>query len=136
MSQLQTIAGTVTVGSWSPVALAEELGVDSVDVTHYTAAAGASDDEVEIGGASVIDDVQCVLITAASYPETVPGMPDLGYKVNTNLKTEIPMSMFHLYSQHMSKALDVAGLLFDSIFVSNANAADIDMIIVVGRNNV
>jgi hypothetical protein len=136
MSHSLTIAASVTPGNQTALSLSKIYSVDILDITYYTAVAGASDAEVEICGASTLADVKFVLISADSYPETVPGTPDLEYKVNADSELAIPMQMFHMWNEHMLVGLDVAGLLPDSIFVSNDSADDVEMTIVVGRMNV
>lgn len=133
MQDLQ-ISGSVTFGSWTPETLAKTLSVGGIIVVEHTAEAGDSDVEVDLACVSAIDDVAFVLIKAASYPETTPGTPDLGYKVHANTETEILMEMFHMYCQGQLNALDTAGLQMDKIFVSNGSAADVEMQIIVGYN--
>lgn len=138
MSQITlTCAAVVTPGAVSAVSLSKAWGVDSVDITHYELGAGASDDEVEVCAADTLGDVKVLFIYAVdnSYPETVPGTPDITYKVNANTENAIPMSMPHLWHEHMLVGLDVAGLLPDSLFFSNANAAAIDLVVIAGRVN-
>lgn len=135
MSHALHVAATVTVAEQAAFALAKTYNVDTLSITEYTAAAGAVDDEVEICGASALGNVKFMFIYAASYPLS-GATRQLTYKVNANTENAIPMEMFHLWNEHMLVGLDTAGLLPDSIFVSNASAGDVDMVIVVGKNNV
>ena len=130
--QTLTIAGSVTPGNWSSVALAASLSVGGIVVADHVSVAGASKVEVDLVALTDKDDVEFVLITAESYPETAPGTPDLGYHVHADTETEIPLSMFHMYTQGMLYALDTAGLVMDKIFITNGNAADINLRIYIG----
>jgi hypothetical protein len=126
------VSGTITFGNWDPVVLSKTLSVGGLLVVTHTAAAGASKVEVNLAALTDLDDVEFVLIQAASYLSTVPGTPDIGYYVHANTALKNPMEMFHMYCQGQLKALSTAGLVMDKIFVSNAGAADVEMQIIIG----
>ena len=88
--------------------------------------------ELDLAAVADKDDIEFVLIYADSYPDTVPGTPDLGYHVHADTEIEIPLSMFHMYMPFQCDALDTAGQVFDKIFVTNDAAADVNLYVVIG----
>jgi len=128
-----TIGATAT--GQTPVSdVASITGVDAWAVTGpVTIAHGDSDVELNIAPVDSDADVKFVLIKVSAYPETVPGTPDVSYKIHADTGTPIPMGNCHLYLDNMDLACGAAGLAFDKLFFSNAHAStDVTVTVYVG----
>lgn len=128
------VTGTVKPKGGTAVSLNTTVACDTVAVTEWELAHGDTDTELLISPAALAA-VQFVYVAASEYPETVPGTPDLTYKIHDIAETAVPLSTFHLYMPTQDLAAGAAGLDFDKLFVSNAHAAtDVILTIIVGYN--
>ena len=126
---------TVTPGSFDPVRLLKNLSVEALDVIKHTAEAGDSDVEVTLTPATSHTQVHFVLIVADEGDYPMDGATArLTYKIDANTNLAVPLPVFALHSKHMDAGYGAAGLVFDSIFVSNSAASDVNLTIYVGRD--
>lgn len=128
------IAGTVTGKGQEPMDISQNIECDGVSKVEVTIEGGAVDEEVLLSPAGSASAVVVASIKADSYPETVPGTPDLGFKVSADTNTEIPLSGPQLFVDGQDEGLGAAGLAFDKIFVSNAGAEDVVLTVLVAFN--
>jgi hypothetical protein len=124
----------VTPGSFDPISLIKNLEVEAIDVIEHTAEALASDVEVRLCSAIGAEEVHFVLIVAESYPMNGV-IPRLSYKIDANTNQSVTLPMFALHSKHMDEGYGAAGLIFDSLFISNSHPTqDVNLTIYVGRD--
>lgn len=122
-----TIQGTGITSS----TVAKALTVDAIDEVIVDVDHGAADQLIDIypGAASLC---QFVLIKSDTYPETVPGTPDITYKPHSAASAAISLGTFHIYMPGQDDALPAQ---LDKIYVSNAHAStDVVLSIICGRN--
>lgn len=132
--EISVTIGATATGQTPVAATADIVGIDAWAVTGpVTIEHGDADIEVNIAPVATHADVKFVLIKLSSYPEVVPGTPDISYKIHADTGTVIPMTTPHLYLDSMDLACGVAGLAFDKLFFSNAHASlDITVTVYVG----
>lgn len=128
------VTGTVRPKGGTAVSVNTTVACDAVNVIEYTLAHGDTDTEILISPAALAE-IQFVLIKGDSYPETVPGTPDVSYKIDDIAGTAIPLTTFHMWMPTQDLAAGAAGLNFASLYLTNAHAAtDVMLTIIVGYN--
>ena len=117
------VAGSVTPKDQDPIDIAFNVACDAVTKIEYEIAAAASDVELVLTGVTDDDNIKFVLLTLDSYTEAVAGTADVTYRVALVTNTQIQLGEPNMYSPGMDEGLGAAGLIFDSIWVSNADPA-------------
>lgn len=105
---------------------------DAYDVLGpITVEGGASDMEVEVTPASP-EQLNLIMIMASAYEETVPGTADITYKPGADSSAAVQLDNAHMYvGKGQIATLEAAPA---KLFFSNANAADLTVTVIVGRN--
>jgi hypothetical protein len=125
------VTGLLTLGDFGTKSFSQELDVDTLDVTaEETLVDGASDDEMEICGASAISDISFVVIKASNYGD--PG--DLQFKINADTETAIDLNGPLYIDGELFNTMGAAGLLPDSLFFTNGVGEDVTITVLVGRD--
>lgn len=117
------VSGTFTPEAGDPVPFTKNVECDADQRTEVTVEAGESDLEVIVSGAVLPADAVGLMIEADTYPATVPGTPDLSFKVGADTNTEIPLSGPMFIDGALFAALGAAGIAPDKLFFTNAHAS-------------
>lgn len=130
------IVGSITPEAGDPISFNRNLECDAVTRTEVEVAAAAADFEVIVSGALLPANAVGVVIVANSYPATVPGTPDLTFKVGADTNLELSLAGPMFIDGALFAGLGVAGIAPDKLFFSNGHASTNVIVTVLVAYNV
>jgi len=108
---------------------------DAYDIIDVTVAGLAADMEVELYGAGSECSLLAILIPNGVYPATVPGTPDVSYKIADAGHGVIPLGNMHLFSGRGAiEALIDGAAEPTKLYFSNINVSAVVVKVLVGRD--